>query len=81
MILNSRSALYRNEECKMNTDKDQGGAEFQSAGMLKYVEDLKRGPNAEIYPSSGGLGQKTFLRLLLFNIQSYYGFAYHRYFF
>jgi CheY-like chemotaxis protein len=25
----------------------QGGSEFQSAGILKYVEDLKRGPNAE----------------------------------
>jgi hypothetical protein len=28
----------------------QGGAEFQPAGILKYVEDLKRGPNAEIGP-------------------------------
>ena len=26
----------------------QGGTEFQPAGILKYVEDLKRGPNTEI---------------------------------
>jgi hypothetical protein len=26
----------------------QGGSRFQPAGILKYVEDLKRGPNAEI---------------------------------
>jgi len=30
--------------------QDQGGAEFQPAGILKYVEDLKRGPNAELGP-------------------------------
>jgi hypothetical protein len=28
----------------------QGGAEFKPAGILKYVEDLKREPNAEIGP-------------------------------
>ncbi len=28
----------------------QGGAKFQTAGILKYVEDLKRRPNAEIEP-------------------------------
>ena len=28
----------------------QGGTKFQPAGILKYVEDLKRGPNAEIGP-------------------------------
>ena len=33
----------------------QGGSEFQTAGILKYVEDLKQGPNAEI-------GPKDFLR-------------------
>ena len=27
--------------------QDQGGAELQPAGILKYVEDLKRGPNTE----------------------------------
>jgi hypothetical protein len=26
----------------------QGGTEFQPAGILKYVEDLKRSPNTEI---------------------------------
>ena len=26
----------------------QGGTEFQSAGILKYVEELKQGPNTEI---------------------------------
>ena len=30
--------------------QDQGGSELQPAGILKYVEDLKRGPNAEIGP-------------------------------
>ena len=30
--------------------QDQGGTEFQPAGILKYVEDLKRGPNAEVGP-------------------------------
>jgi hypothetical protein len=30
--------------------QDQGGVEFQPAGILKYVEDLKRRPNAEIGP-------------------------------
>jgi len=28
----------------------QGGGEFQPAGILKYVEDLKREPNADIEP-------------------------------
>ena len=28
----------------------QGGAEFQPADILTYVEDLKQGPNAEIGP-------------------------------
>ena len=28
----------------------QGGTEFQTAGILKYVEDLKREPNGEIGP-------------------------------
>jgi len=30
--------------------QDQGGAEFQPADILKYFEDLKRGPNAEVGP-------------------------------
>ena len=28
----------------------QGGAEVQPAGILKYSEELKRGPNTEIGP-------------------------------
>ena len=28
----------------------QGGTGFQPAGILKYVEDLKPGPNTEIGP-------------------------------
>ena len=28
--------------------QDQGGSEFQAAGILKYAEDLKRGPNTDI---------------------------------
>ena len=34
----------------------QGGAEFQPAGILEYVEDLKRGPNA-------GIGPKDFFEI------------------
>ncbi len=36
----------------------QGGGEVQPAGILKYSEELKRGPNTEI-------GTKDFLRWLL----------------
>ena len=36
--------------------QDQGGTEFQPTGILKYVEDLKRGPNTEI-------GQKDFFEI------------------
>jgi hypothetical protein len=39
-------------------DKDCGGAEFQTAGILLYVEDLKRGTN----PAEKAGSQKTFLR-------------------
>jgi hypothetical protein len=28
----------------------QGGAEVQPAGILRYVEELKQGPNTEIGP-------------------------------
>jgi len=28
----------------------QGGTKLQPAGILEYVEDLERGPNAEIGP-------------------------------
>jgi hypothetical protein len=30
--------------------QNQGGAEFKPAGILKYVEDLKEGSNAEVGP-------------------------------
>ena len=30
--------------------QDQGGAKVQPAGILKYSEELKRGPNTEIGP-------------------------------
>jgi hypothetical protein len=30
--------------------QDRGGAEFQTAGILLYVEDLKRGTNKDIGP-------------------------------
>ena len=30
--------------------RDQGGAEFRAAGILRYVEDLKWGTNTEIGP-------------------------------
>jgi hypothetical protein len=30
--------------------QDRGGAEFQTGGILLYVEDLKRGTNKDIEP-------------------------------
>jgi len=36
--------------------RDQGEAESQSAGILKYVEELRRGFNADI-------GRKNFLEM------------------
>jgi hypothetical protein len=30
--------------------QDRGGAEFKTAGILLYVEDLKRGTNKDIGP-------------------------------
>jgi hypothetical protein len=30
--------------------QDRGGAEFQTGGILLYVEDLKRGTNKEVGP-------------------------------
>ena len=30
--------------------QDRGGAEFQTGGILLYVEDLKRGTNRDIGP-------------------------------
>jgi hypothetical protein len=31
-------------------EQDRGGAAIQTAGILKYVEDLKRGSNKDIGP-------------------------------
>ena len=36
--------------------RDQGGAEYQPAGILKYVEDLRGGLNADI-------GRKDFFEI------------------
>jgi len=40
--------------------QDQGGAGFKPAGMLKYVEDLKRGFNAEACPPLAGCAKRLF---------------------
>ena len=43
----SKSGFWFN---KPEAYKDQGGAEFQAAGIQPYVGDLKRGTNTEIGP-------------------------------
>jgi hypothetical protein len=48
--------LIRSHLKKRILAQGQGGTEFQPAGILKYVEDLKRGPNTEI-------GQKDFFEI------------------
>jgi hypothetical protein len=40
-------------------DKDRGGAEFQTAGILLYVEDLKRGTN----PAEKGVRPKDIFEI------------------
>ena len=40
--------------------QDQGGAEFQTAGILKYVEDLKRGTNTETCPPPADWAKRLF---------------------
>jgi hypothetical protein len=40
--------------------QDQDGAEFKPAGILKYVEDLKRGSNAEACPPLAGWAKRLF---------------------
>jgi hypothetical protein len=45
-----RVVVIRSHLKKKILVQDQGGVEFQPAGILKYVEDLKRRPNAEIGP-------------------------------
>jgi len=39
---------------------DQGGAEFQPAGTLKYVEDLKRGFNIKTCPPPADWAKRLF---------------------
>ena len=43
----SKSRFWFN---KPEAYKDQGGAEFQAAGIQPYIEDLKRGTNTKIEP-------------------------------
>jgi len=40
--------------------QDRGGAEFQTGGILLYVEDLKRDTNKEIYPPLAGWAKRHF---------------------
>jgi hypothetical protein len=54
-----QAGLFRNTKSHLKNKilaQDQGGTEFQPAGILKYVEDLKRGPNTEI-------GEKDFFEI------------------
>jgi len=46
----SRINLIRNHLKNRILFQGQGGGEFQPAGILKRVEDLKREPNADIGP-------------------------------
>jgi hypothetical protein len=43
-------SVYRSPLKNRILVQDQGGAEIQPAGILKYSEELKRGPNTEIGP-------------------------------
>jgi hypothetical protein len=45
--------------------QDRGGAEFQTAGIRLYVEDLKRGTNKDIGPKDIFEGASTFLTVCL----------------
>ena len=42
--------MYRSRLKNRISVQDQGGAKVQPAGILKYSEELKRGPNTEIGP-------------------------------
>jgi hypothetical protein len=45
--------------------QDRGGAEFETAGILLYVEDLKRGTNKDIGPKDiFEMGSTKFWNLL-----------------
>jgi len=43
-------SVYRSHRKNRILVQDQGGAEVLPAGILKYSEELKRGPNTEIGP-------------------------------
>ena len=51
-----RSTAIRSRLKKRILVQAQGGAGFQSAGILKYVEELKRGTNT-------GIGLKDFFKM------------------
>ena len=42
--------IYRTHLKNRILVQDRGGAEFQTGGILLYVEDLKRGTNKDIGP-------------------------------
>ena len=42
--------MYRSHLINRILVQDQGWVEVQPAGILKYSEELKRGPNTEIGP-------------------------------
>jgi len=42
--------VYRSHLKNRILVQDQGGTEIQPAGILKYSEELKRGPNTEVGP-------------------------------
>jgi hypothetical protein len=44
------SRMYRSRLKNRISVQDQGGAKIQPSGILKYSEELKRGPNTEIGP-------------------------------
>jgi hypothetical protein len=48
--LSSKRVLIRSHLKNRILVQDQGGAEVQPAGILKYSEELKRGPNIEVGP-------------------------------
>ena len=42
--------IYRSHLKNRILVQDRGGAEFQTGGILLYVEDLKRGTNKDVGP-------------------------------
>jgi len=55
----SQLFIYRTHLKNRILAQDRGGAEFQTGGILLYVEDLKRGTNKDIGPKDiFGMGSK-----------------------